>query len=342
MSTPAGHRSPFWTSLATPRSSITWSGSTRSYGRRISRSSPACPMHRQDTSVDWGDQHDQLPPAYSQRWDMDEHHHQATHHDLGVGVRSGDADTRRSRPERQGQTPKLRCVIAGSCTHAVLARRDLQRPRRHTHDDRADAQPPPPPPTGSWPQRAIQLISGLNDQPSVVECLYWDFDCLDSPWIFGDNGTGTGSPDDDFDEDWEELQTVCPTPTSSSSTRTTSTTTKVDTPTAEPSPYEHGDPTKNQLNCYNSGENTEHIRMDNAANSFCNEIGKPGDIATQDTAFTTNSTRTGDWGMCRLRPSLRLGTIANGVMITTSVASTLTCRLTAAIATAWMENRVVG
>ncbi|KAI1371648.1 glycoside hydrolase family 55 protein [Hypoxylon crocopeplum] len=132
----------------------------------------------------------------------------------------------------------------------------------------------PPPPRGSWPKRAIQPYFGLDDQPLVGECGFWDPFCIQQPWIYGDNGTGYGAPDDSYNEDWEELEMVCPTPTSSSSTRT-STTTKVDTPTAEPSPYEHGDPTQNKLNCYNSGENTEHIRMDNAANSFCNSVGDP-------------------------------------------------------------------
>ncbi|OTA63183.1 glycoside hydrolase family 55 protein [Hypoxylon sp. EC38] len=143
----------------------------------------------------------------------------------------------------------------------------------------------PPPPTGSWPRRAIQPYVGLNDQPSVIECLYFDFDCFDSPWIYGDNGTYTGSPDgdgDDFDENWEELQTICPPRTSTSSTKTTTTTEKGDTPTPEPSPYEHGDPLKNQLDCYDSGENTEHVRMDNAANSFCNDMGSLGSIAAED------------------------------------------------------------
>ncbi|XXH06189.1 hypothetical protein Hte_012635 [Hypoxylon texense] len=37
-----------------------------------------------------------------------------------------------------------------------------------------------------------------------------------------------------------------------------------------------------QLSCYNSGENTEHVRMDNAANSFCNDVGNPGNIAPQE------------------------------------------------------------
>ncbi|KAI1452083.1 glycoside hydrolase family 55 protein [Annulohypoxylon moriforme] len=141
----------------------------------------------------------------------------------------------------------------------------------------------PPPPTGSWPQRAIQPYPGLNDQPSVIECEYFDFGCIGEPWIYGDNGTDTGSggDDDDFDENWEDLKTVCEIPTSSSST-TTSTTTKVDPPTPEPSPFEHGDPTKNQLSCYNNGENTEHVRMDSAANSFCNAVLKPGGVAPQN------------------------------------------------------------
>lgn len=133
----------------------------------------------------------------------------------------------------------------------------------------------PPPPKGSWPKRAIQPIVGLLDQPQVVECDYLDFNtpCFLQPWIiFGDNSTYTDPSDDDDDENWEELQTTCPTPTITSSTSTTPTTTQSATP--EPSPSEEGDPMQNQVKCYNSGETTEHVRVDNAATSFCNDIAK--------------------------------------------------------------------
>lgn len=132
----------------------------------------------------------------------------------------------------------------------------------------------PPPPTGSWPKRAIQPIVGLLDQPQVVECDYFDFNtpCFPQPWIiFGDNSTYT-DPGDDDDENWEELQTTCPTPTITSSTSTAPTTTQSATP--EPSPSEEGDPMQNQVKCYNSGETTEHVQIDNAATSFCNDIAK--------------------------------------------------------------------
>jgi hypothetical protein len=122
----------------------------------------------------------------------------------------------------------------------------------------------PPPPTGSWPIRAIQPIAGLLDQPQVIECDYLDFNspCFTQPWIiFGDNSTYTDPDDGDDDENWQELQTTCPTPTATTTT-----------PTPSPSPSEQGDPMQNQVNCYNSGETTEHVRMDNAATSFCNDI----------------------------------------------------------------------
>ncbi len=89
--------------------------------------------------------------------------------------------------------------------------------------------------------------------------------------MFGDNGTWLGRDDPDGDdENWDELQTTCPIDTSTtSSTIKTASATSI---TPEPSPYETGDPMKNEVSCYDKGENTEHVRMDNAGNSFCNII----------------------------------------------------------------------
>ncbi|KAI0814551.1 glycoside hydrolase family 55 protein [Xylaria sp. FL0064] len=147
----------------------------------------------------------------------------------------------------------------------------------------------PPPPTGSWPKRAIQPYPGILDQPYVVECEYFDFLCINQPWLYGEgHGPYIDNPNDpDRDENWEELQTVCPTQTKTS---TTTTTTKTKPPTA--SPHE-GDPGLNFKYCYNGGENTEHVRLDNAANSFCNNIADPGDVLipqtfTQEYSFDVN------------------------------------------------------
>ncbi|KAH8812142.1 pectate lyase superfamily protein-domain-containing protein [Xylogone sp. PMI_703] len=133
----------------------------------------------------------------------------------------------------------------------------------------------PAPPKGSWPKRAVQPFAGQLDQPLVGECDFFDFLCVGDPWIYG-NFTDPDSPDDDDNENWEELQTICPTSTSTKTSKTTTAT----TPTK--SPFETGDPMQNEVHCYNSGENTEHERMDNAANDFCNQIGRTNEVLAEN------------------------------------------------------------
>lgn len=132
----------------------------------------------------------------------------------------------------------------------------------------------PPSPRGSWPKRAIQPVAGLVDNPWVDTCAFLDFSdlCIVDPLLYGAFGGDPDAPDDD--ENWAELQTTCSLPKSSSSTRTT--VTKASKPA--PSPYETGDPMQNEVECYNSGRKISHVRLDNAENSFCNDIGAAGEV----------------------------------------------------------------
>ncbi|KAK1959917.1 pectin lyase-like protein [Colletotrichum sublineola] len=140
------------------------------------------------------------------------------------------------------------------------------------------------PPVGSWPKRNIQPYFGQMDQPWVQECDYFDFDCFSGskPWLYGDNSTGQDDGtflDDDYDENWHEALTACPDATSTSTTSATvSKTVTISTP--EPSPKEEGNPKNNEVSCYNEGGKTEHVRMDSAANSFCNGLRTAGSVLT--------------------------------------------------------------
>lgn len=137
----------------------------------------------------------------------------------------------------------------------------------------------PAPPAGSWPQRAVQPVYDPGpgtETPLVGECSFLSFEdpnCVTQPWYWGTIG---GSPDDGDDiENAADLRTKCPAQTSSSSsssssTRATATTSAEPSPT--PSPYVQGNPLKNNITCYNSGETTEDVRLQYAARSFCGDI----------------------------------------------------------------------
>lgn len=173
----------------------------------------------------------------------------------------------------------------------------------------------PAPPSGSWPKRAIELYYGFPESPLVEECSFLDFDgprCFDQPW-FGTfpmpGGGGSGGGDT---ENNKELRTVCPrensTSTSTSSTKATQTTIKSDpTPAApEPSPFERGDARTNSVKCYNSGETTENVRMQSAAESFCESIRNsemgPGFYSSREYDFAYN----GGVGFVSIRISLEI------------------------------------
>lgn len=146
----------------------------------------------------------------------------------------------------------------------------------------------PPPPMGSWPKRDIQPNFGFQDLPFVDLCGYFDPTCVQQPWLYGDgiggdsgpfvDGSLPGDDDDGNDENWREYLTQ----TSSTTTTTTRTTTRTTTtttipPSPEPSPRE-GDPIKDERHCYDGGITEIHVRLDNAANSFCNGLGSAGAV----------------------------------------------------------------
>lgn len=137
----------------------------------------------------------------------------------------------------------------------------------------APSAPFPTPPPDAIPKREVQPQVGFVNEPTVNYCEFFDVGCLSSPWLFGDNETLTG-PDygDDPNEYYGEDKTRCPVKTSTSSSSSSSRTSTTTIATPEPSPFEQGDPMQNEVECYGSGETTENIRMQNAADSFCEGI----------------------------------------------------------------------
>jgi hypothetical protein len=80
--------------------------------------------------------------------------------------------------------------------------------------------------------------------------------------------------DGDGDDDGDGLDSLiqCPSPTN--------TTTATSTPMPTPSPI--GNPVLNVVGCYNSGETTEHDRIDNAITSFCNNLSHKNDAMAKN------------------------------------------------------------
>jgi hypothetical protein len=148
----------------------------------------------------------------------------------------------------------------------------------------------PPPPSGSWPNRLIQPVYGSPESPLMNECYFFDPSCITQPW-FLNNITGNFGGGDE--ENYWDLQTRCPPVISSStsSSKTTSATKTIPTRPA-PSPLEQGDARTNSVACFNSGENTENVRMVNSGNSFCNDIQNdslgPGYFRSIDFPFDYN------------------------------------------------------
>lgn len=136
-----------------------------------------------------------------------------------------------------------------------------------------------PPPSGHWPKRDIELIFNWPENPIVPECTWLDFDdprCVKKPWLWG-NDTATFGDDGGGDdiENVDDSKTTCPAPTTSSTSTSTSTSTEQPTSTpSKPDRYAQGDPQSNKVKCYNHGENTENVRMENAATSFCDAMAK--------------------------------------------------------------------
>lgn len=96
----------------------------------------------------------------------------------------------------------------------------------------------------------------------------------DPPYTSPDQPNQNPNDDDDSDEPYE----ACPLyaiigPRSDSSTIATPTSTTTSTTTsATPTATKIGNPMKNTVSCYNSGETTESVRMQSAAKSFCNQM----------------------------------------------------------------------
>ncbi|KAE9372961.1 glycoside hydrolase family 55 protein [Stipitochalara longipes BDJ] len=166
-----------------------------------------------------------------------------------------------------------------------------------------------PPPSGNWPKRLIQPVYGWPESPLVPACSFLDPDCIQQPWVWGDPGQIPGGGGDE--ENYWDSKIRCPpvisssSSSSSSSTKTTTATTTQPTP-PEPSPLQQGDPSSNEVKCYNFGEQTEHVRMVNAADSFCNDIHAdslgPGYARSVDFPFDYN----GGWGTVTITISLKI------------------------------------
>ncbi|GFP60365.1 glucan 1,3-beta-glucosidase [Trichoderma asperellum] len=147
----------------------------------------------------------------------------------------------------------------------------------------------PAPPSGSWPKRGIQPIFGFPEGPLGLECSFLNFvdpDCVTQPWFYG-NFTAPGGDGGDIENLWDQ-RTRCPATTSTKS----STSSKPSPTRPAPSHYDQGDPRTNSVKCYNSGETTEDIRMQNAAKSFCGDISNdilgPGYFASKKFPFPYN------------------------------------------------------
>jgi hypothetical protein len=175
----------------------------------------------------------------------------------------------------------------------------------------------PAPPSGSWPKRAVQPVFGNPEKPLAAECSYLNFldpACVTQPWFW--NNITDLLIGGDVENYWD-LKTKCPpessssssssTSTSTSSTKTSTRTTSSVSPTPPaPSPNVEGDPRTNSVKCYNSGETTEDIRMQNAASSFCGDIQHdslgPGYFRTMDFPFPYN----GGFGSVTISISLQI------------------------------------
>lgn len=130
---------------------------------------------------------------------------------------------------------------------------------------------------GHWPKLAVRFHSNpLYGGPLIDPCLEYNSGCMSNPWITTDPPyTNQGQPNQDPNDDdgSDEPYEACPFyaiigPRTDTSTVATSTSTTAPTPTAT----KIGNPMTNTVSCYNSGENTEGIRMQNAAKSFCNQM----------------------------------------------------------------------
>ncbi|KAL8387027.1 hypothetical protein RB595_010211 [Gaeumannomyces hyphopodioides] len=192
------------------------------------------------------------------------------------------AGGRRSQRRQEAHRPGLFRLLAHPGHHPVMAHPDM----------------PSPTAGGSWPKRALSPQIGTNDSPQVPSCNWngsWDPLCQQN----GDwNYDQMGPPPDDEEADKGDFYGDCATATADlrqcvcgggpgpesgplkrrrgidCSTTTSSTTTQ---PPPTPT-YKVGDPSINTKHCYDSGQPANNAQMAGAANSFCCELGKAGEL----------------------------------------------------------------
>ncbi|KAH6983653.1 pectate lyase superfamily protein-domain-containing protein [Ilyonectria sp. MPI-CAGE-AT-0026] len=125
-------------------------------------------------------------------------------------------------------------------------------------------------PSEPWPTDPLNIDLGDDASPLLDQCHYLDIFCLSDPWR---NIIPLPVPEpDDGGEEISDAVRMCPTPSSTTTTSTTKKASETAEPEPEPSPFEHGDPMQNVNDCYNSGRDEDHVRAENAMNSFCNSL----------------------------------------------------------------------
>lgn len=125
-------------------------------------------------------------------------------------------------------------------------------------------------PSEPWPTDSLNIDLGDDASPLLDQFHYLDIFCLSDPWR---NIIPLPVPEpDDGGEGISDAVRMCPTPSSTTTTSTTEKASETAEPEPEPSPFEHGDPMQNVNDCYNSGRDEDHVRAENAMNSFCNSL----------------------------------------------------------------------
>lgn len=140
-------------------------------------------------------------------------------------------------------------------------------------------KPPPPPPTGKWPTPPITVKPGPTPSPTVRPCAFPAFQCPgNNP--DPDGPGGGGDPEEDEPDEPEDKTAICMSDsaklndpkTTTKPTSTTTTTSKKPDPTPEKPKLNRPDPSKNERDCYGSGQWTSNDRMQNGAISYCKDL----------------------------------------------------------------------
>ncbi|RDA91604.1 hypothetical protein CP533_4653 [Ophiocordyceps camponoti-saundersi (nom. inval.)] len=141
----------------------------------------------------------------------------------------------------------------------------------------------PPPPSGHWPRNAVRPEVGAMEKPLVDRCSFYDPSCYNSPLLY--------KPAEDplpMDDGNAENWIICPEDPETSSTTTTPEAPRRTDPPPPPrggAPKPNNEPVlavaipgRNYRECYDGGRKSNHDRLDNSIKSFCNSLGKPGDV----------------------------------------------------------------